>query len=77
MADLNSVSFASDEIVLLFVHHSFLCRHVKIPNRDLKIEVFRHSCEPRGSGSQVISALPSGLQFEVHICTARSRFRGK
>ena len=26
----------------LHVHHSFLCRHVKIPNRDLTIEVFRH-----------------------------------
>ena len=38
--------------------------------RDLKIEVFRHF--PRTANVN-----KSGLRFEVHICTARPRSRGK
>ena len=33
--------------------------------------------EPRTSKSHVIRALLSGLRFEVHVCTARPRSRGK
>ena len=33
------------------------------------------SLEPRTSRSHVTRALPSGLRFEVHVCTARPRSR--
>ena len=46
-------------------------------NRDLKIEVIRHFREPRTSRSHVTTSLASGLQFEVHVFTARPRSRGK
>ena len=38
-------------------------RGKKTTIRDITIDVFWH----------VTSALPSGLQFEVHVCTARTR----
>ena len=43
--------------------------------RDLNIAVFWHF--PRTSRSHVITALPWDLRFEVHVCTARPRSRGK
>ena len=43
----------------------------------LKLRFFGISCEPRTSRSHVTRALPSGLRFEVHVCTARPRSRGK
>ena len=43
--------------------------------RDLKIEVFRYF--PRTANVKTTRALPSGLLFEVHVCTARPRSRGK
>ena len=38
---------------------------------------FGISREPRTSRSHVTRALPSGLRFEVHVCTARPRFRSE
>ena len=35
------------------------------------------SHKPRTSGSHVTKALPSGVRFEVHVCTAEPRTRGK
>ena len=43
----------------------------------LRLRFFGISRERRTSRGHVTSALPSGLWFEVHVCTARSRFRGK
>ena len=49
-----------------------------LKNRDLKMEFFFCiPCEPQTSRSQVTSALPSGLRFEVYVCTAKSGSRGK
>ena len=39
--------------------------------------LFGISREPRTSRSHVTIALASGLQFEVHVFTARPRSRGK
>ena len=52
-------------------------KRLKIAIRDLKIEVFGISHEPRTSRSHVTSASSSGLQFEVHVSTAGPRSRGK
>ncbi|CAH3183777.1 unnamed protein product, partial [Porites evermanni] len=35
------------------------------------------SCKSRRSRSHVTRPLPSGLRFEVHVCTGRPRSRGK
>ena len=43
----------------------------------LRSRFFSISREPQTSRSHVASALPSGLRFEVYVCTARSRSRGK
>ena len=43
----------------------------------LKLGFFGISSEPLTSRSHVTRALPSGLRFEVHVCTARPRSRGK
>ena len=43
----------------------------------LRSRFFGISREPRTSRSHVTSALPSGLQFEVHVCTCRANSRGK
>ena len=43
----------------------------------LRLRFFGISSEPQTSRSHVIRALPSGLRFEVHVCTARPRPRGK
>ena len=43
--------------------------------RDLKIAVFRHF--PRTSRSHVTKTLLWDLPFNVHVCTARTRPRGK
>ena len=47
---------------------------VAVASLDLKVPISR---ELRTSRSHVTRALPSGLRFEVHVCTARPRFRGK
>ena len=52
-------------------------RHNKEAIGNLNIEVFRHFREPRTSRRHVTRALPSGLRFEVHVCTARPRFRSE
>ena len=41
----------------------------------LRLRFFDISREPRTSKSHVIRALPSGLRFEVHDCTARPKFQ--
>ena len=46
-------------------------------NREIKIEVFSISREPRTSRSHVTSALAWGLQFEFHVCTSRPLSCGK
>ena len=43
----------------------------------LKLRFFGIFREPRTSRSHVTRALPSGLRFEVHVCRARPRSRGK
>ena len=43
----------------------------------LRSRLFGNPREPRTSGSHVTTALASGLQFEVHVFTARPRSRGK
>ena len=43
----------------------------------LRSRLFGISREPRTSRSHVTTALASGLQFEVHVFTARPRSRGK
>ena len=43
----------------------------------LRSRFFGISREPRTSRSHVTTALASGLQFEVHVFTARPRSRGK
>ena len=43
----------------------------------LRSRLFSISCEPRTSRSHVTTALASGLQFAVHVFTARLRSRGK
>ena len=43
----------------------------------LRLRFFGISSEPQTSRSHVIRALPIGLLFEVHVCTARPRPRGK
>ena len=43
----------------------------------LRLRFFGISCEPQTTRSHVTSALPSGLQCEVHVCMARPRSRGK
>ena len=43
----------------------------------LRLRFFGISREPRTSRSHVTRALPSGLRFEVHVCTSRPRSRGK
>ena len=43
----------------------------------LRLRFFGISGELRTSRSHVTRALPSGLRFEVHFCTARPRSRGK
>ena len=43
----------------------------------LRLRFFCISREPRTSRSHVTRALPSGLRFEVHVCTARPRSRGE
>ena len=43
----------------------------------LRLRFFRISREPRTSKCHVTRALASGLRFEVHVCTARQRSRGK
>ena len=43
----------------------------------LKLRFFGISRQPRTSRSHVTRALSSGLRFEVHVCTARPRSRGK
>ena len=43
----------------------------------LRLRVFNISREPRTSISHVTRALPSGLRFEVYVCAARPRSRGK
>ena len=43
----------------------------------LRLRFFVISREPRTSRSHVSRALPSGSRFEVHVCTARPRSRGK
>ena len=45
--------------------------------RPLGSRFFGISREPQTSISHVTSTLQSGLRFEVHVCTARSRSRGK
>ena len=43
----------------------------------LKLRFLGISRKPRTSRSHVTRSLPSGLWFEVHVCTARPRSRGK
>ena len=43
----------------------------------LRSRLFGISREPRTSRSHVTTALLSGLQFEVHVFTARPRSKGK
>ena len=43
----------------------------------LRLRFFGISREPRTSRSHVTRALPSSLRFEVHVCTAEPRSRGK
>ena len=43
----------------------------------LKLRFFDISREPEMSRSHITRALPSGLPFEVHVCTSRSCSRGK
>ena len=43
----------------------------------LRLRFFGFSHEPQTSRSHVTRALPSGLRFEVHVCTARPRSRDK
>ena len=43
----------------------------------LRLRFFSISREPRASRSHVTRTLPSGLRFEVHVCTAGPRSRGK
>ena len=43
----------------------------------LRLRFFGISSEPQTPRSHVIRALPIGLRFEVHVCTARPRPRGK
>ena len=43
----------------------------------LRLRFFVISREPRTSRSHLSRALPSGSRFEVHVCTARPRSRGK
>ena len=43
----------------------------------LRSRFFGISREPQMPRSHVTSALPLGLPFEVHVCIARSRSRGK
>ena len=43
----------------------------------LRLRFFGISSEPQTSRSHVTRALPIGLRFEVHVCTARPRPRGK
>ena len=43
----------------------------------LRSRLFGISREPRTSRSHVTTALASGLQFEVHVFTARPPSRGK
>ena len=43
----------------------------------LILRFFGISREPRTSRSHVTRALPSGLRFEVHVCKARPRSKGK
>ena len=43
----------------------------------LRLRLFSISREPRTSRSHVTRALPLGLRFDVHVCTARPRSGGK
>ena len=43
----------------------------------LRLRFFDISREPGISRNHVTSVLASGFQFEVHVCTARTRSRGK
>lgn len=47
------------------------------PLETLRSKFFGISREQQISRSHVTSALPSGVWFEVHLCTARSCSRGK
>ena len=50
------------------------CIGCSIPvTETLRSRFFGISREPRTSRSHVTSALPLGLRFEVHVCTARPR----
>ena len=43
----------------------------------IRLRFFGISCESRRSRSHATRFLPSGLRFEVHVCTGRPRSRGK
>ena len=48
-------------------------RAVKVQIETLRLRFFGISREQQTSRSHEIRALPSGLRFEVHVCTARPR----
>ena len=52
-------------------------RHELFSLETLRLRLFGISREPQTSRSHVTTALASGLQFEVHVFTARPRSRGK
>ena len=49
----------------------------KLGRVTLKLRFFPISREPRTSRSHLTRALPLGLRFEAHVCTARQRSKGK
>ena len=52
-------------------------RHMWFSLETLRLRRSSSSCEPRTSTSHVTSALPSGLRFEVHVCTTGPCSRGQ
>ena len=69
------ITLVNSALFVLWVSSAFLSF---VPSLEtLRPRFFGISREPQTSRSHVTSVLLSGLQFEVHVCTARSRSRSK